>query len=53
LIKELSDGFLENIQGSYRDPEPYFICEKDPIGFEKFEASFPKKEKLHLPGQLV
>ena len=34
------------------DPEGYFICEKNPEAFEKFEAAFPKKEKLKLPGQL-
>ena len=28
------------------------ICEKNPEAFEKFEAAFPKKEKLKLPGQL-
>ena len=29
-----------------------FICEKNPEAFEKFEAAFPKKEKLKLLGQL-
>lgn len=28
------------------------ICEKNPEAFEKFEAVFPKKEKLKLLGQL-
>ena len=28
------------------------ICEKNPEAFEKFEAAFPKKEKLKLLGQL-
>ena len=27
-------------------------CEKNPEAFEKFEAAFPKKEKLKLLGQL-
>ena len=31
---------------------PYFVCEKDPEGFERFEATFPAKEKQKLPGQL-
>lgn len=52
LIKELDCGFLNGISGTYRDPEGYFVCEKDPDGFEKFEATFPEKEKLKLPGQL-
>ena len=52
LIKELIPGFLDGVSGSYKDPEGYFVCEKDPQGFEAFEATFPEKEKLRLPGQL-
>ena len=52
LIKELTPGFLDGITGTYKDPEGYLICEKDPDGFERFEATFPKKEKQKLPGQL-
>lgn len=53
LIKELEDGFLDGISGMYKDPEGYFVCEKNPVEFEKYEALFPPKEKLKLPGQLV
>ena len=52
LIKELTPGFLDGISGTYKDPEGYFVCEKNPDAFERFEATFPKKEKLKLPGQL-
>lgn len=52
LIKELEPGFLDGISGTYRDPEGYFVCERHPEDFERFEATFPKKEKLKLPGQL-
>ena len=52
LIKELTPGFLDGISGTYKDPEGYFVCEKDPEGFAQFEAGFPAKEKLKLPGQL-
>ncbi len=52
LVKELIDGFLNGIEGSYKDPEGYFVCEKNPEDFDKFEASFPHKEKLKLEGQL-
>ena len=52
LIKELTPGFLDGISGTYKDPEGYFVCEKDPEGFERYEATFPLKEKLRLPGQL-
>ena len=53
LIKELKKGFLDGISGKYKDPEGYFVCEKFPEEFEKYEATFPAKEKLRLPGQLV
>ena len=52
LIKELTPSFLDGISGTYKDPDGYFICEKDPEGFEQFEATFPAKEKQKLPGQL-
>ena len=52
LVKELTPGFLDGISGTYKDPEGYFVCEKNPEAFEQFEATFPKKEKLKLPGQL-
>ena len=52
LIKELIPGFLDDISGTYKDPEGYFVCEKDQKAFERFESTFPKKEKLRLPGQL-
>lgn len=53
LIKELDEGFLDGITGTYKDPEGYFVCDKYPEEFEKYEAKFPLKEKLKLPGQLV
>ena len=52
LIKELIPGFLDGIFGTYKDPDGYFVCEKNPEDFERFEATFPKKEKKKLPGQL-
>lgn len=52
LVKELISGFLDGISGTYKDPDGYFVCEKNPEAFERFEASFPKREKQKLPGQL-
>lgn len=52
LIKELKQGFLNGISGTYKDPEGYFVCEKNPEAFEKYEATFPAKQKLKLLGQL-
>lgn len=50
LLKELQSGFLEGITGIYHTPEGYFIDEAEA---EAFDAQFPPKEKLKLPGQLV
>lgn len=52
LVKELIPGFLDGISGTYKDPDGYFVCEKNPEDFERFEASFPQKEKSKQPGQL-
>ena len=52
LCKELQEGFLNGITGSYRNPEPYFVAMRNPEAFEKYDAEFPPKEKLVLPGQL-
>ena len=52
LIKELIPCFLDGISGTYKDPDGYFVCEKNPEAFERYEATFPKKEKKKLPGQL-
>ena len=53
LIKELTPGFLDGISGTYKDPAGYFVCDKNPEEFEKYEATFPPKEKMKLPGQPV
>lgn len=52
LCKELIDGYLGGITGEYATPKGYFVCEEKPLEFEKYEASFPYKEKMKLPGQL-
>ena len=52
LCKELKKGYLDGITGEYATPDGYFAVDKDPEGFERFDALFPKKEKLKLPGQL-
>lgn len=49
LIAELEPGFLNGISGIYRDPEGYFVDEKEA---DAFDALFPPKDKLKLPGQL-
>lgn len=53
LCKELIPGFLDGISGEYSTPAGYMVCDENPDEFEEYESSFPHKEKLKLPGQLV
>ena len=53
LCRELIPGYLSGVTGVYRPPEGYFAAEKEPEAFENFDAQFPPKVKLKLPGQLV
>ena len=48
-IRYAADG----VTGEYTPPEGYFVAEREPEDFERFDAQFPKKEKKKLPGQLV
>ncbi len=52
LCKELKKGYLDSVTGEYQTPKAYFVCEENAEDFEKYDATFPKKEKLKLPGQL-
>ncbi len=52
LCRELIPGYLDGVTGVYSTPEPYFVCQQNPEAFEAYEAGFPPKEKLVLPGQL-
>lgn len=52
LCKELIPGYLSDVTGEYATPKGYFVCEEKPEEFEAYEATFPFKEKLKLPGQL-
>lgn len=52
LCKELIEGYLDGISGEYSTPNGYFVCEEHPEEFEAYDAEFPIKEKLKLPGQL-
>ena len=52
LCKELKRGYLKGKTGEYSTPEIYFVADKNPEEFERFDSQFPAKEKLKLPGQL-
>ena len=51
LVQQLAkkEGVTEAI---YCPPKGYFVADENPEAFEAYDATFPKKEKLRLPGQL-
>ncbi len=53
LCRELVPGYLRGVRGEYAPPEGYFVAEREPEAFARFDAAFPPKVKLKLPGQLV
>ena len=52
LAQELISGYWGNREGTYCPPKGYFVADENPEAFEAYEATFPQKEKLRLPGQL-
>ena len=40
-------------EATYCPPKGYFVADENPEAFEAYDATFPYKEKLRLPGQLV
>ncbi len=53
LAQELIPGYWGHREGTYYPPKGYFVADENPEAFEAYEATFPPKEKLRLPGQLV
>ena len=53
LAQELIPGYWDDREGTSCPPKGYFVAEENPAAFEAYEATFPPKVKLHLPGQLV
>ena len=55
LAQELVPGWLKRqgiTNATYTPPWGYFVADNNPEAFEAYEATFPPKEKLRLPGQL-
>ena len=55
LAQELIPGWLKAngiSDATYCPPKGYFVADENPEAFEAYEATFPPKEKLRLPGQL-
>lgn len=49
LCKELREGYLKDVCGVYLTPSGYYVKDSD---VEEFDRSFPRREKLRVPGQL-
>ena len=55
LAQELLPNWLKDngvTEATYCPPKGYFVADEQPEAFEAYEATFPAKEKLRLPGQL-
>ena len=55
LAQELIPGWLAAngvTEATYCPPKGYFVADEDPEAFAAYEATFPPKEKLRIPGQL-
>ena len=55
LAQELIPNWLRDhgiTEATYTPPKGYFVANHHPEAFEAYESTFPKKEKLRLPGQL-
>ena len=55
LAKELIPGWLAAngiMSATYFPPKGYFVTDEKPEEFAAYEASFPPKEMLRIPGQL-
>ena len=56
LAQELIPGWLKSNgidEAFYCPPKGYFVANENPEAFNNYEATFPHKEKLRLPGQLT
>lgn len=55
LARELIPGWLASngiTDATYCPPKGYFVADENPEAFAAYEATFPPKEKLRIPGQL-
>ena len=52
LGQELIPGYWGDREGTYSPPRGYFVADENPDAFEAYDATFPVKEKLRIPGQL-
>lgn len=49
IVRELKQGYLDGVSGTYTDPKEYFVDDAD---VEEFDKLFPPKQKEVRKGQL-
>ena len=52
LIKEFDESYLNASPCTYQDPDEYFVADKETDAFEKYEETFPYKEKKKTETQI-
>lgn len=52
LIKEFDTEYLNGIPCEYRDPAEYFVADKNKDEFERYETTFPYREKVKSDTQI-
>lgn len=52
LIKEFDKSYLNASPCTYQDPDEYFVADKELVSFEKYEETFPYKEKKKTDTQI-
>ena len=52
LIKEFDKSYLNATPCIYQDPDEYFVADKETVAFEKYEETFPYKEKKKTDTQI-
>lgn len=52
LIKEFDKSYLNASFCTYQDPDEYFVADKETDAFEKYEQTFPYKEKKKTDTQI-
>ncbi len=52
LAQELTPGYLNGVEGTYHTPKGYYVAFENKDAFEAYDATFPKKEKSVMEGQI-
>ena len=52
LIKEFDKNYLNASPCTYQEPDEYFVADKEPDTFERYEQTFPYKEKKNTDTQI-